>query len=220
MIEKYLEAVSSYAGDIDGLINLVHLIVMVWFFATQAVFFWLIVKFRAKDGVKAQYITGEEKYQKKWITIPHFLVLGFDIVILIAAIRVWVHVKQTLPEHDAIVEITGQQWAWSFNHPGADGEIGTEDDIATVDDLHVEVGKTYHFVLRSHDVLHSFSVPVFRLKQDTIPGREITGWFKAESTGTYDIQCAEMCGIGHGVMYGRVVIETAEEHAAWIASNQ
>ena len=68
-------------------------------------------------------------------------------------------------------------------------------------------------------MLHSFSVPVFRLKQDAIPGRVITGWFKPTMTGTYDIQCAEICGIGHGLMPARIVIETAEQHAAWMAEN-
>jgi cytochrome c oxidase subunit 2 len=66
-------------------------------------------------------------------------------------------------------------------------------------------------------VLHSFSVPVFRLKQDAIPGRVITGWFEATKTGSYDIQCAEICGIGHGIMGARIVIETPEQHAAWMA---
>ena len=66
-------------------------------------------------------------------------------------------------------------------------------------------------------MLHSFSVPVFRLKQDAIPGRVIKGWFHAIGTGQYDIQCAEICGIGHGVMFGRIHIESAEQHAAWMA---
>jgi len=68
-------------------------------------------------------------------------------------------------------------------------------------------------------VLHSFSIPVFRLKQDAVPGRVITGWFKPTRTGTYDIQCAEMCGAGHGLMPARVIIESADEHAKWMAAN-
>ncbi len=66
-------------------------------------------------------------------------------------------------------------------------------------------------------VIHSFSVPVFRLKQDAVPGRVITGWFEPILTGTYDVQCAEICGIGHGAMAARVHIESAEQHAAWVA---
>ena len=112
----------------------------------------------------------------------------------------------------------GQQWAWTFQHPGADNELDTDDDIFTVDDLHVEVERTYHFRLESRDVLHSFSVPVFRLKQDAIPGRSITGWFRPTVTGQYDVQCAEICGIGHGVMAARIHIEDANTHAAWISA--
>jgi cytochrome c oxidase subunit 2 len=131
-------------------------------------------------------------------------------------VKVWYDVKQHLPEPYETVRIVGQQWAWSFVHPGADHELGTADDIKTVDELHVEVDKVYHFKLEARDVLHSFSVPVFRLKQDAVPGRVITGWFEATGTGTYDIQCAEICGIGHGVMGARIVIESSEQHAAWV----
>jgi len=122
-----------------------------------------------------------------------------------------------LPEPDATVRIIAQQWAWSFVHPGPDGKLDTDDDIKTVDDLHLEVGKTYHYLLESRDVLHSLSIPVFRLKQDAIPGRVVTGWFKPITTGEHDIQCAEICGIGHGLMPARVILETPEQHAAWMA---
>ncbi len=97
--------------------------------------------------------------------------------------------------------------------------LGTDDDIKTVDELHIEVGKAYHYKLEARDVLHSFSVPVFRLKQDAIPGRVITGWFEATGIGQHDIQCAEICGIGHGVMVARIFIESPEQHAAWIQQN-
>ena len=65
--------------------------------------------------------------------------------------------------------------------------------------------------------MHSFSVPAFRLKQDAVPGRIITGWFEATETGEYDIQCAEICGVGHGVMGAKIIIETPSEHEAWMA---
>ena len=88
-----------------------------------------------------------------------------------------------------------------------------------MNELHVEVGTLYHYKLESLDVLHNFSVPVFRLKQDAIPGRVITGWFEPTLAGEYDIQCAEICGIGHGLMGARIHIETPEQHAAWMASH-
>lgn len=220
MIEELVPALSTYAKDVDELIILIAFLVGFWYILCNLVFFFFIVKYRARPGVPAEYITGEEKELKRWITIPHLLVLVCDIFIIYGAVRVWVDIKQQLPETPyATVRIVGQQWAWSFVHPGVDGKLDTADDIKTVDKLHIEAHKPYIYELVARDVLHSFSVPVFRLKQDAIPGRVIKGWFQATDTGEFDIQCAEICGIGHGVMMGRIHIETAEQHAAWIAAN-
>ena len=220
MIQHYLTAASSTAGSIDFVIELIFWVVVAfWFVLTEAVFIGLVIRFRKKEGVAARYITGEQKSEKRWITIPHAFVLVCDIVIVACAVRVWYDVKQNLPDPQQTVRIVAQQWAWSFVQPGPDGRLDTADDIKTVDDLHVQVGTVYHFKLVSRDVLHSFSVPAFRLKQDAIPGRVITGWFEPTKTGTFDIQCVEICGIGHGLMPARIVIETPEQHAAWMAGH-
>jgi cytochrome c oxidase subunit 2 len=197
---------------------LIFLLVGFWLILSEIAFFWLILRFRKKDGVRAQYITGEEKHQKRWITIPHLLVLVCDVFIIVFAVMTWYNVKQNLPPAEQTVRLIGQQWAWTFVHPGPDGKIDTDDDIAKINELHVQVDTLYHYKLESTDVLHNFSVPVFRLKQDAIPGRVITGWFEPTLTGEYDIQCAEICGVGHGLMGARIFIENAEEHTAWIQS--
>ena len=219
MIEYYVPAVSTYAKDVDFLFDLIFWIVAFWFILCQGIFFWFLVKFRKKEGVAGQYIAGEIKSEKKWITYPHLAVLVFDVVIIVFAVKVWYDIKQDLPPADETVRVISQQWAWTFVHAGPDGRLGTDDDISKVNELHIEVGKLYHYQLESKDVLHNFSVPVFRLKQDAIPGRVITGWFEATETGTWDIQCAEICGVGHGLMPARIYIETAERNAAWMAEN-
>jgi len=216
-MERLLIQASTFASSIDGIIMLVAVLVGFWFILAEGLFFWLIWKFRARPGERSQYLTGKEKHVKRWITIPHALVLVCDVFIIIGSIRVWYEVKQQLPEPDSTIRVIGQQWAWTFQHPGADNELDTADDIYTANDLHVEVDKTYHFQLESRDVVHDFSIPVFRLKQDAIPGRSITGWFRATQTGEHDIQCAEICGIGHGIMAARIHIEDAQTHAQWIA---
>jgi len=207
---------SSFAGDIDFLFLTIFVIVGFWFVLTMGMFLYLTVKYRRQDGVKAEYITGKEANLKRWITIPHALIILCDIVLIVGAVRVWYMVKQDLPEQGDKVRIVAQQWAWTFYHSGPDGELGTPDDIAVVDELHVTKDTVYHFQGESLDVIHSFSVPTFRLKQDLIPGREISGWFKPTLLGEYDIQCAEMCGIGHGVMGARLFVETPEQHEAWM----
>lgn len=219
MIARVLDSASTYSGDIDSLIILIGALVGFWFLLAEGVFLWLIMKFRAGNNPKAEYITGEEKHQKRWITIPHMLVLVCDVFIIIGSVRVWYDVKMQLPEPDETIKVIGQQWAWTFVHPGPDKQLDTADDIRLVNELHLAVDTTYQFKLTSLDVLHSFSVPVFRLKQDAIPGREILGWFKPTRTGEYDVQCAEMCGIGHGLMPARVIIEDKNAHAAWIAEH-
>lgn len=164
------------------------------------------------------YLSGETHEEKKWIHWPHYVVLLCDIVIVIFAVKVWYNVKQQLPEAEETVRIIGQQWEWKFVHPGLDHKLDTEDDVVTVGELRVKNNKVYHFKLQSDDVLHSFSVPAFRLKQDAVPGRVITGWFKPTKLGAYDFQCAEMCGIGHGIMAARIIVESDEDHQKWLES--
>ena len=216
MISWYVTQASSYAADVDHLFLLIALIVGAFFLAAEFVLLWFIVKFRARPGVKAQYITGEKASETRWVNYPHYLVLVFDIFIVVAALRVWSDVKIDLPPEGERVRIIAQQWAWTFVHAGPDGRLDTADDIRTVNALNVQVDRLYHFELHSKDTLHSFSVPAFRLKQDAVPGRAIVGWFRPTVTGEFDIQCAEICGIGHGLMGARVRIRSAAAQAAWL----
>ncbi|HPG28394.1 MAG TPA: cytochrome C oxidase subunit II, partial [Myxococcota bacterium] len=201
------------------LFDLITLLVGVPFLIACYLFFAFIFRFAAKKVDKAMYITGYEHEYMKWIHRAHVPILVFDVIIVIFAVNVWYNVKQNLPEAESTVRVIAQQWAWTFVHPGPDNTLDTADDITTVNELHVAKDTLYHYKLESKDVLHNFSVPVFRLKQDAIPGRVITGWFEPTLAGEYDIQCAEICGIGHGLMPARIHIETPSQHAAWVAEN-
>ncbi len=217
MIESLVKSGSTYSGEIDFLFTLITVIVGVWFVISEVVLFYFIFRFRAKEGVPAEYIGGDKKFHKKWISIPHWLIIICDVVLIVGAVQVWHEIKQKLPPPDETIRVIAQQWAWTFVHPGADGVLDTEDDIATVDELHIKVNTTYHYELTSRDVMHDLSIPIFRLKQDTIPGREIKGWFRPTITGEYDIQCAEMCGIGHGVMAASLTIHSEEDYEKWLS---
>jgi cytochrome c oxidase subunit 2 len=219
LIEHYLPSASSFAHDIDGVITLIAVLVGFWGTLAEMLLIGLVIAFREKPGRRAEYITGEEKHQKAWVAYPHYLVLACDILVIVSAVRVWYKVEQVAPPAEETVRVIAQQWAWTFVHPGADGKLDTEDDITTADELHVKLNTVYHYKLESRDVLHSFSVPAFRLKHDAIPGRIISGWFEPTRVGVYDIQCVEICGIGHALMPARTVVESAAEHAAWITRN-
>lgn len=213
-------SISTYGGDIDFLFDLITYIVGFWFILAEGVLIYFILRYLRKDGVKAQYITGEKHEELKWIEVPHILIILCDVVLIAGTMMVWYKVKQDLPKPDATIKVIAQQWAWTFVQPGPDGQLDTADDITTIDELHIKNNTTYHFKLTSKDVLHSFSIPVFRLKQDAIPGREITGWFKASSKdakSVHDIQCAEICGYGHGLMPAKLFIESEEVHAQWMS---
>lgn len=216
MLEFLIPKASSFAGDIDFVILTVAVLGGFWFFLSQYALFRFILQFRRQDGRAAMYITGEKHSETSLIHKAHYAVIACDLVILFFAMRVWYDVKQTLPPADETIRVIGHQWSWRFIHPGLDRELGTADDVETVDELHVRVGKVYHFKLESADVLHSFSIPSFRFKQDAVPGRVITGWFKPTRTGEFDLQCAEICGIGHGIMQSQLFVETDEDHEKWL----
>lgn len=215
-----LPALSSFADNIDDVIGWVTVLVGFWFILSELVFFYFIFKYRKQNSPKAAYITGDEPELHKWISRPHAAVLVFDVFIVVIGVKVWNDVKLSLPpEPLPHVRVVAQQWAWSFVHPGPDGQLDTADDIKTVDDLHIQANQKYVWELESRDVLHSFSIPAMRLKQDAVPGRVIKGWLDANAPGVYEIQCAEICGIGHGLMPAKVHVEDAATHTAWMQTN-
>jgi cytochrome c oxidase subunit 2 len=219
ILDSLVPAASTYAHEIDRLFDVITLLVGVPFQIANFLFFSFILRFRKKEGVRALYITGTEHQYMKWIHRAHVPILIFDVIIVVMAINVWYTVKQDLPVANSTIKVIAQQWAWTFVNPGPDNVLDTADDITTINELHVASDTLYHFKLESLDVLHDFSVPAFRLKQDAIPGRVITGWFEATRPGEYGIQCAEICGIGHGLMPAKLFVESPTQHAAWVTEH-
>ncbi|MEE9171716.1 MAG: hypothetical protein V3U41_02260 [candidate division NC10 bacterium] len=117
---------------------------------------------------------------------------------------------------DVRVHVTGKQFNWEILYPGPDGRFGTADDLQVDNELHVPVGKIVRVTLKSKDVIHSFFLPNLRLKQDTMPGREIEAWFEATKPGVYEIPCAELCGFGHSGMLGHLTVHSAEDYEKWV----
>jgi cytochrome c oxidase subunit 2 len=113
------------------------------------------------------------------------------------------------------VQVTAKQFNWEVLYPGPDGKFETDDDKMIENDLHVPVNEVVRVRLASKDVIHSFFVPQFRLKQDAVPGRVIEVWFQATKPGVYELPCAELCGFGHSGMLGHVTVQTAEDYKAW-----
>ena len=150
---------------------------------------------------------------------------------------VW-HQFITVPQNATDVEVLGQQWQWSFRMPGPDGKLGISDarlisadnplglsreDPNAKDDivieggeLHLPIGRPIKALLRSVDVIHDFYVPEMRAKMDLVPGQVSYIWFTPTRTGTFEILCAELCGVGHPQMRGTVIVQEQSEYQAWL----
>lgn len=207
---------STYAKDIDGLMLLITVIVGIWFVIAEAVLFYLIFRYRRRAGVKPEYVDGSRKKQVAWILIPCAAILACDLVIDAASARVWDEMKLTNPKPDMTVRVDGRQWAWDLTNPGPDRVLDTKDDITLLNELHVPAGEVVRFELRSRDTLHSLWVPELRLKQDAVPGRTFRGWFEATRPGEYGILCAELCGVAHGIMKGKLIVHEPGEYESWL----
>lgn len=214
------EAVSSYAGDIDWLINTITVFVVGWFLIAVVALLYGTFTSLKKEGGKAEYIPGIGWDQTKWVLIPVILVVLCDFYIDIATAKVWSKIEIAAPPaEDVRVKATGRMWNWIFTYPGPDGQLGTGDDIE-IDELDSElvipVNKTVVIDLAARDVLHSFFVREFRFKQDVLPGRTLKRWFHPTKEGTYGLICAEICGAAHAKMRNYVKVVSQEEYENFI----
>ncbi len=205
------ENISSFGGEIDSLIGFISAIAAVVLFLAETALLGIVIFFRRKPGRSAPYIKGMGWRQMRWVLLPVAAVVVLDLLIDLKTHKAWNAVMQSLPSKGMRVRITGSQYRWSFAYPGADGLLGTADDIVRVNDFAVPVDSNVIFDLAAADMIHSFWVPSLRFKQDAVPGRIITRWFKAIKTGTYGIACAELCGVGHSDMKATLRVESRED---------
>ncbi|HJW13159.1 MAG TPA: cytochrome c oxidase subunit II [Thermoanaerobaculia bacterium] len=207
------EGVSSYSGKIDGIFRLILWITGIIFVVVEFLLLFFLFRYRHREGRRARYTHGNNRLEVIWTIIPAFIC----VVLALLSRRSWAEIKQQIP-HDAMqVEIQAEQFAWNIRYPGPDGKFGTSDDIVTLNQLHFPVGRPVVATLRSKDVIHSFFLPEFRVKQDAVPGMSTRIWFDAMRVGHWEIACAELCGLGHYRMKGFVTVETPEEFEKWLA---
>ena len=118
------------------------------------------------------------------------------------------------------VEVTARQWAWTFRTAGPDGRFATPDDVVTLGELHVPIGRPVYLKLRSKDVVHSLYLPSFRTKIDAIPGSTTRLWIQAEKEGQTEIGCAQHCGVSHYKMRGLLIAAPEDAYLGWLARAQ
>jgi cytochrome c oxidase subunit 2 len=203
--------VSTYGGDVDRLFYLIFWITGIAWVLVQVMMLVFLFMYRHREGRRAVYTHGNTTLEIMWTIVPALILimLGF------MSKTTWDAIRHTHPPSTHVVQITAKQFNWEVLYPGPDGEFETPDDKMIENDLHVPVNQVVRVRLASKDVIHSFFVPQFRLKQDAVPGRTIEVWFEATKPGVYELPCAELCGFGHSGMLGHVTVQTAEDYQTW-----
>ncbi|MBI2081426.1 MAG: cytochrome c oxidase subunit II [candidate division NC10 bacterium] len=213
MLEWWLPPnVSTYGEDIDFLFHLIYYITGVSFLLVAGAMVAFLVLYRHREGRRATYIHGHTTLEIIWTIVPALIL----VVLSFLSQATWGSVKGHLPPSQHRVRVTAKQFNWEMRYPGPGGQFGTADDLTLDNELHVPVDQVIRVSLTSRDVIHSFFLPNLRLKQDTLPGRQIEAWFEATKPGRYEIPCAELCGFGHSGMKGWLTVHTPEEYARWV----
>lgn len=229
---------SQHGADVDKLIIYVHYLMIALFIGWLAYFAYALFRFHRSRNPKADYI-GVRNHASNYIEIIVALVEA--VLLIFVAVPLWASTVNKFPdEKDATnIQIVAQQFLWNVRYPGKDGIFGAQDmrfvtsdnpfgvdpkDPAGKDDIqepnfvHVVVNKPVIIRLSSKDVIHSFKVIAMRVTQDAIPGMRIPIHFTPTQTGTYQINCAQLCGQGHASMAsGYMVVESQEDFDKWIA---
>lgn len=196
------EAASNLASKVDGLLLVITFISIFFFVLISAVLIYFAVKYRRRsDDEETPYITGNQTLEIIWTVIPSIL------LILLFVYGFVVYKDMRTPPKDAVdITVTGKQWLWTFEYYNGK---------KTLNELYVRQNRPVRMVMRGDDVIHSFFVPAFRVKQDLMPGRYTQLWFTPTKIGTFDIFCAEYCGTGHSKMLGKVIVLSPEAYDIW-----
>lgn len=225
--------IASNWGYVDDTIIITFWITGVVFIGIIVFMAYCVFRYRHQEGRRAAY-EPENKKMEWWLTgLTTVGVAGM----LTPGLFVWDQFV-TVPKDATEFEVLGQQWQFSFRLPGKDGVLGTSDsrsisssnpfgldpndpngrDDVLIDsgELHLPLGKPVKVLLRSIDVLHDYYVPEFRAKMDMVPGMVTYFWFTPTRTGTFDVLCFELCGIGHYGMRAKVVVEEQSSYQAWL----
>ncbi len=210
--------VSTYGQTLDNLWLVILVVTGIVFFATEIVLLIFMVKYRHREGRKAEYIHGNNTAEYIWTSATFVIVM----VLAIYSKGIWDEIRdQDLIPADAYeIQMLAAQFEWNATYAGADGEFDTSDDFVSRNVLHVPVAQPVVVNLIAQDVIHSFFLPEFRVKQDAVPGMITPVWFEAMQTGEYTLACAELCGLGHYTMGGTVIVHSQADFQDWLEGQQ
>ena len=212
---------SSVGARSDSLFYVTTVMVVVLFVLMCGILLWAVFRHRPGREPPRYELGGDKRHLVYTAIITGLIFFGVDGTLLFDSFldldrAFWKFPKAS--EHPLLVEVYAQQWSWSFRLAGPDGQFGTADDIVTLDELHVPVDRPVLVAMKSKDVVHSFYLPNFRIKQDVLPATVTRLWFEARQNGVFELGCAQHCGVSHYKMRGLITVEPAADFARWQAS--
>ncbi len=198
------KASSTLAPDIDFAWAVVYWLSVVMFVGVVGTMVYFMFRYkRRKEGEKTSEIDHNTPLEVVWMVVPLIILMGLFGIGLKGYLRAYV-----APADAMEIKVTGAKWLWSFTYP---------DGTVSVNELIVPKGKPIHLVMSSQDVVHSFWVPEFRIKQDVIPGLYTTTWFEVPEARDYTLECTEYCGKGHSDMLGTISVVEPEKFQEWLS---
>ncbi len=208
---------------IDNVIQYTDTVITIYFSIVILALIFFIFKYRSRPGHKAVYDKGDsKKHVMATIAMGLLVFFSIDTVIETMSFRDLKEAFWNFPKGNNVlkVEVMPQQFAWNFRYTGPDGEFNTDDDVIPAQNqMHIPVDTPVLIQIAPFDVIHSFYIPNFRVKQDATPGMINAMWFQAVETGKFEIACAELCGNGHYTMRGFLTVESQEEFEKWLVEN-
>lgn len=237
---NFPEQASAHAAQLDNLTALVHWLMLVLFVGWGIFFVYTLIRFRKGRNPQASHAGAKAHFS----TYGEAAVALIEVLLLVVfAVPIWAkRVGAIPPESEAtVVKVVAEQFAWNIHYAGKDGVFGRtdsqfvvtgtnplgldpndpagKDDIVMLNELHLPVNKPVIIKLTTKDVIHSFTLPQMRVKQDAIPGQVIPIWFQPIKTGQWDIACAQLCGLSHYRMRGSYTVESQADFDKWMADN-
>ena len=200
------EQASTQAYMVDDLYNFVMILSIVGFFGLMGVMTFFIIKYHRTQNEKSAYIPHNALAETIWTVIPTIIFIGIGVWGLWAFV-----VAEKVPDNAYKINVTGKQWMWTFTYKN---DNGMEVDVPHV--MYIPVNTPIVLDMTATDVLHSFYVPSFRVKRDTVPGMTSRVTFTANRKGDFEIYCTEFCGTSHSKMRGTVRVVSKERFEKWL----
>jgi cytochrome c oxidase subunit II len=200
------DSASTISGRVDAIA--IFLVSMSAFFAALICVLIVVFAFKYRKTAtrtRGAAIEGSLALELVWTILP----FGLTMILFVWGAKVYV-AEATPPRDAAGMTVVGKQWMWKIQHPEGPREINS---------LHLPIGQAVRLTMTSEDVIHSFFVPVFRVKQDVLPGRYTHMWFRPTKLGTFHLFCAEYCGTKHSGMIGDVIVMEPQDYERWLAAS-